>query len=125
MLHLKLPHIIHFLVFIYFFSVAAYFTHPLIFNLSTHVPGTVDELYLTWILNWDIHSLKNNIFQLFNGNIYFPHSNSLSFSDLHLSSALIAFIPVTLFQEPLMAYTINLFLSFVLLGFLHMHSYIS
>lgn len=117
MSHLKFTHLIHFVVFIYFFLLAVYFTYPLIFNFHTHIPGTVDELYITWILNWDIQTLKNNIFQLFEGNIYYPFSTSLSFSDLHLSSALIAFIPVTFFQEPLMAYTINLFLSFVLLGF--------
>ncbi len=100
-----------------FLLASIYLTYPLIFNLSTYAPGTVDELYITWILNWDIHSVTSNIFNLFNGNIYYPFGNSIAYSDLHLSSAFIGLLPVLISQEPLTAYTVNLLLSFALLGF--------
>ncbi len=100
-----------------FLSASTYLTFPLIFNLKDYVPGTVDELYITWILNWDIHSIATNIFTLFHGNIYHPFPYATAFSDLHLTSAFIGILPVLITQEPLTAYTVNLFLSFALLGF--------
>jgi hypothetical protein len=103
---------------LFIFLVASfYLTFPLALHFKDYTPGNVDELYITWILNWDIHTLTTNISNLFDGNIYYPYSYSIAYSDLHLSSAIIGLLPVILTQEPLTAYTVNLFLSFALLGF--------
>lgn len=107
----------HQLVFFYFILAATYITYPLIFHFNEFVPGYGDELYITWILNWNIHALSTNPLNLFSGNIYFPYQYPLSFSDLHLASSILAFLPVKMFGEPIIAYTLNLFLAFSMLGF--------
>lgn len=109
--------LIHFSALLFFFFGACYLTFPLILDLKHLAPGLGDELYITWIINWNIHALQHNIFNLFNGNIYFPYPNTLSYSDLHLASSLLAFLPVKVTGEPLLGYTINLILSLCLSGF--------
>ena len=107
----------HVIALFIFLIASFYLTFPLALHFKDYTPGNVDELYITWILNWDIHTLTTNISNLFDGNIYYPYSYSIAYSDLHLSSAIIGLLPVVLTQEPLTAYTVNLFLSFALLGF--------
>src|SRR5689334_2071786 len=104
-------------VFFYFFLIACYITYPLIFHITNFATGTIDELYITWILNWNIHALSTNIFSLFNGNIYYPYHFSLAFSDLHLTSSLLAFLLIKIFHQPLISYNMNFILLFCLLVF--------
>lgn len=107
----------HFLAFLYFTVASIYLTFPLISILDTHVSGKVDELYVTWILNWNIHSILNSPLSLFTGNTYYPFGDSIAFSDPYISSSLIALIPVSITQQPIIAYNINLITSFAFLGF--------
>ncbi len=107
----------HLSAFFIFLGLSIYLTFPLVLNLNTYIPGLVDELYVTWILNWNIHAITTNIFSLFQGNTFYPFNNSISFSDPQLSSSLIALIPVLIFEEPIIAYSFNFLLSFGLLGF--------
>lgn len=75
-----------------------------------------DGLLITWIINWNVHSLLTSPLNYFNANIFFPYHNTLAFSDYHFLHGLIALPFVTLFGEPLLAYNINFFFGFVLTG---------
>lgn len=103
--------------FLYFFFVAVYITYPLIFHLTDFIPGLGDELLITWIMNWNIHSFLSDPLNIFNANIFYPHHNSLAFSDAFFTLSLIAFLPVIILKEPVVAYNFSLIFSFITLGF--------
>ena len=77
----------HFLALFYFVAATIYITFPLIFHMTNMLFEKVDDAYISWILNWDIHSFTTNIFNIFNGNIYYPYHNTLAYSDNYLTSA--------------------------------------
>ncbi len=101
----------------YFIICGLYITYPLIYHLSNLIFEKVDDVYIAWIINWDIHSFTSNIFNIFNGNIFYPYHNTIAYSDFFLTAALLAFIPVKMFNEPAVAYNFNLIFSFMSLGF--------
>jgi hypothetical protein len=101
----------------YFIFCAIYITYPLIFNLSNLIFDKVDDAYITWIINWDIYSFTHNIFNIFNGNIFYPYNNTIAYSDTYFTAALIAFIPTIVIGNPAVAYNFNLIFSFISLGF--------
>ena len=100
-----------------FIAGSLYITYPLIFHLKNYIIGKGDELLLTWILNWNIHSFSTNILSIFNANIFYPHSNTLAFSDALFLSSFLSIIPVKFFGEPLVAFNFTLISSLMLLGF--------
>lgn len=106
-----------FLVFLLFLLLTCIVTYPLIFHLSTYVFGKGDELLISWILNWNIHALLHNPLHIFGANIFYPYQQTLSFSEPFFTSSLLAFIPVLIWKEPLLAFNINVILSLTLLGF--------
>lgn len=115
--HLSSNKILIFLALVYFIFCGLYITYPLIYHLSNLIFEKVDDAYITWIINWDIHSFTTNIFNIFNGNIFYPYHNTLAYSDAFLTSALLAFIPTKILNQPAVAYNFNLIFSFISLGF--------
>lgn len=113
----KRPLTIHILILLYFIFAAFYVTYPLILHLDEYIFGIGDELLITWILNWDIHSYLNNIFSIYNSPIFYPHSNTLTFTDTFFTSALIGLFPYLFSKEPLTAYNFNVIFSVVSLGY--------
>lgn len=81
-----------FLPFIYFFTFTLIITYPLALNLGNLITGLGDELLISWIMSWNIHSLINNPLNIFNANIFYPYKGTLSFSDAFFTSSLIAFL---------------------------------
>jgi hypothetical protein len=77
----------------------------------------VDDAYVSWIINWNIHSFTTNILNIFNGNIYFPYHNTLAYSDPYFTTSLIAFLPVKLINQPAFAYNFSLIFAFITLSF--------
>lgn len=77
----------------------------------------VDELYVNWIINWDIHSFTHNVFNIFNANIFYPYHNTLAYSETFITSAVISFLPVKILGEPLVAYNFIFIFSLVTFGF--------
>jgi hypothetical protein len=102
---------------IIFFCFTVFITYPLIFNFDKVITGFGDELLIVWIHNWVIHSLLTNPFSLFDANIYYPFINSLAYSDIFLTSSILAFIPVLITKEPVTAINFTLFISLVFLGY--------
>lgn len=93
---------------------------PLILHLDSLIIDKYDGLLITWILNWDIHSLTSGLTGLvnfYNANIFYPDKNTLAFSDLQLPLATIALPFVLITREPLVAYNINFLLGFILTAF--------
>lgn len=107
----------HLLAFFYFVAATIYITFPLIFHMTNMLFEKVDDAYISWIINWDIHSFTTNALNIFNGNIYYPYHNTLAYSDNYLTSTLIAFFPVKIVGEPAFAYNFCLIFSFITLGF--------
>jgi len=105
------------IVFLSYLLITVIITYPLIFHLSTYVFGKGDELLITWILNWDIHALLTNPFNIFDANIFYPYAHTLSFSEPFFTSAILALIPTMILKNPLVAFNINVILSLTLLGF--------
>jgi hypothetical protein len=50
----------------------------------------MDPMQHAWILEWDIHELARNPFNLFNANIHFPNRYTLAYSEHQVVTALIA-----------------------------------
>lgn len=106
----------HLTAFVLFSISAVFITYPLIFHLTNMVPGLGDELLITWIMNWNIHSFQGDISSIFNTNIFYPYTNTLAFSDIFFTSSLFSLIPVKLLSEPAVAFNLSLIFSLILLG---------
>lgn len=108
-----------FLVFSFFTLLSLLITWPLIFHLNTFIIDPFDGLLITWFLNWNIHSILGGFHgwaNLFNGNIFYPYTKTLAFSEIMLPQAILALPLVILFKEPLLAYNFNFLLGFTLTG---------
>jgi len=92
-------------------------TFPLILHMNRYL-DLGDSAFNTWVLAWDVHSLTTNPLNLFNTNIFYPLTkNTLAFSEHLIADMLIAFPVILITHNPILAYNLILFLSFVLSGF--------
>jgi hypothetical protein len=92
-------------------------TYPLVRYFWTHIPGGPgDPQLVTWILAWNVHALTTDPFNLFNANIFYPLRNMLALSE-HMLAVVPIFAPAYLLTgNPIMAYNMVFFLSFVFSG---------
>lgn len=102
---------------VYFILATLYITYPLIVHLSNLIVEPTDGLYINWIINWNIHSFTNNIANIFNTNIFYPYQNTLAYSDIYITSALLAFVPTKIIGEPAVAYNFIFIFSLISFGF--------
>ncbi len=109
--------LLDFTAFFIFFLLGVIITFPLLFHLGDIATGIGDELVIAWTQNWVIHSLLTNPFSLFQANVYFPYQNTLAYSDLHVTSSVLALIPFMLIGQPISVINFTLFSSLILLGF--------
>lgn len=57
----------------------------------SHTPGDYgDSFLLQWLLRWDFHALATRGSPVFDPNIYWPHENTLVFTDTQLAIAPVA-----------------------------------
>ncbi|MFP5318295.1 MAG: hypothetical protein ACLGI2_08370 [Acidimicrobiia bacterium] len=57
----------------------------------THTPGDYgDSFLLQWLLRWDFHALVTRGSPVFDPNIYWPHENTLVYTDTQLAIAPVA-----------------------------------
>lgn len=108
------------LVFLFFLGLTILVSWPLALHLNEFIIDRFDGLLITWILNWQIHSLSSGlsgIFNFYNANIFYPYQNTLAFSETMLLQAIFASPFVLIFKEPLLAYNINFLTGFTLTGF--------
>lgn len=82
--------------------------------MTNYVSG---EFVVAWIMNWNIHAITSLIWPFFDANIFYPYHNTLAYSDLLLSSSILAMPFFMLFHEPELPSNITFLSSLILLGF--------
>lgn len=100
-----------------YISLTMVLTFPLILHMDTYL-NQVDPAFNTWVLAWDVHSIITDPLNIFNTNIFYPLTeNTLAFSEHLIANMLVAFPVILITHNPILAYNLILFLSFVLSGF--------
>lgn len=79
-------------------------------------PNAGDPLFNLWVLRWGAHQLRSGLPDLWNANIFFPTSGTLTLSDHLLGLAAIQAVVEALTGNPILGYNLLLFSSFVLTG---------
>jgi len=90
--------------------ISIYSLYPLLRYPLDTIIAAHEDLLMIWIINQTIEKIPYNIVDIFQGNIFYPYKNVLSFSDLLIPQALINFIPVKIINEPVVAFNISIFL---------------
>lgn len=89
-----------------FFLLALLQLYPLSLHPANSVHDTGDPLLNTWILSWIQSSVFSGPSKMFNGNVFFPSENTISFSE-HLFPQAVLSLPLTLFiKNPILIYNI-------------------
>jgi hypothetical protein len=73
-----------------------------------------EDIMIVWILNQTIQKIPHNILSVFQGNIFYPHKNTMAYSVLLIPSAIISSLPVKLSGYPILAYGISLIIGQIL-----------
>lgn len=92
-------------------------TFPAPFRAAGHISDLYDGLLNTWILSWDVHKITTGLGGFFNGNFYYPHENTLAYSEHLLGAAFFAAPIAILTKNPVLTHNIIQLSSFVLTGF--------
>lgn len=103
--------------FFIFVFVSVYLTFPLVLHMGDMITGYGDEFVIAWIQNWVIHSLSTNPLSIWNTNTYFPYPNTWAYSDLLITSSILAIIPLHIIGQPIATFNFTVISSFVLVGF--------
>ena len=100
-----------------FACVTAVATFPLVFHLGRALPGDLgDPLFTSWVLGWDADRLRHGLSGLWDAPILYPSRNTLALSE-HMTGIAIFVAPVIWATgNPILAYDIAFFLTFVLAG---------
>ena len=115
----KRPWIHQVLVFFLFAGITLVMTYPAVLIGDRAIIGDYgDSLFNSWILSWDVHKITSGeLLSLFQANIFYPHKNTLAYSE-HMLGNVPFVIPVILFtQNPVLAYNVLFLISLTLSGF--------
>ncbi len=108
--------LIYFLVILFFTIFTFFSTYPLIIKMDTAVKNLGDPVLNVWILNWDIHKFLTGISNFFDANIFYPHRNTLAYSEHLIPQALLALPVYLITHQPIFIYNFLFILSFILSG---------
>jgi hypothetical protein len=97
-------------------ALTAVVTWPQPLHLATRVGEHDDPLFSIWRLTWIAHALATDPRHLFDANIFFPATNTLSFSDAMLLEGALASPLIWLGVSPVLAYNLLLLGGIVLCG---------
>ncbi len=101
-----------------FSGLLALHLRPLPLHPATGTSDVGDALLVSWIIDW----VQSHIFAapglLYQGNIFYPHPNTLTFSETLIPLALASFPVRWLSRNPLLVYNVLFFLAYVLTGWL-------
>jgi hypothetical protein len=98
-----------FLTFIHLLPLSLYPT-----NSVTHIG---DPLLNTWIISHVYHQLLSHPLKLFQANIFYPHSQTLAYSEILFPQSLISAPIQYLTKNPVLAYNSVFYLAYLLNGF--------
>lgn len=91
-------------------------TWPQVLHLTSHVGWHYDAFFSVWRLAWIAHQLPNDPAHLFDANIFYPASNTLTFSDALLLQGLVGAPLIWLGVSAITVYNLMVLLSFVTAG---------
>jgi hypothetical protein len=104
------------LVVAFFVAMALLNTFPLILHPSSTIGEHGDAYFSVWRLAWIAHQLRADPLHLFDANIYYPHRDTLAYSDAMILPGVI----LTPFQwggiNPILLYNITLIAAFAASG---------
>ena len=89
-------------------AMAAFVTWPQAIHMSTQMASHQDPEFSVWRLGWFAHALATDPRHLFSGNIFYPHHNTLTFSDAMLVEGLIGAPLFWLHVPPILIYNLLL-----------------
>ena len=100
-----------------FAALAALATHPLLWQATRALPGNLgDPLLNTFILGWDASRIPHGFAGVWSAPFFFPLEDALALSEHLLGVAIFAAPVVWLTANPVLAYNLALFGSYVLSG---------
>ena len=108
------PHLLALLAFT-LLSITA--TWPMFPQLGGYVIDKGDPLYSVWAMAWQAHALATNPLGMFDTNIMYPFTGTLTFDELSFSQAVMAAPVYWLTGNPVLSHNLVLFASFVLSGY--------
>lgn len=114
--------VVHIGVFVAYTLLTLILTLPLALHLGTQLLATDstalnDTYYAVWTFGWQAHQLLADPLNLFQGNIFYPFSNTLAFDEIIFPGALL-YLPFGLATgNPVFAYNLVLLLTFPLNAF--------
>lgn len=93
----------------------AAFTYPLIFGLD-HLgrTNTDDGRWSLWVVAWVAHALTTSPASLYDANIFYPHDQTLAYSEANLGAGAIGAPVWWLTRNPYTTYNVVVLVSFVL-----------
>lgn len=100
-----------------FFLLALFQLFPLSLHPVDSVHDMGDPLLNTWIFSWVQKSLLSQPSQLFNGNIFYPSKNTLSYSEHLLPQAIISLPIALLTGSPIFTYNCLFIFSYILAAY--------
>lgn len=108
-------HATHYRALVGFLFLALACTFPVVLDLGSALMGLGDTLLNSWILAWETHSLFGpDRVGFFDTNIFYPHRNTLAYSEFLIPQLLVA-APVMLWSgNPVLAHNVVLLLSLVI-----------
>jgi hypothetical protein len=66
-------------------------TWPLVLRAATHqLGGGVDPWLFVWTVGWNVHALTTAPWAIFDANIFYPHANTLAYSEHLIGTVLVA-----------------------------------
>jgi hypothetical protein len=90
------------------------FLYPLPFHLGDRIFENGDSYLHLWIFSWESHTLFHSPADFWNGNIFYPESNTLALSELVLPIMPVFALFRGVTGNPLIAYNATLLLAFPL-----------
>lgn len=91
-------------------------TWPQVLQLNSHVGWHYDAFFSVWRLAWIAHQLPNDPAHLFDANIFYPASNTLTYSDALLLQGVAGAPLIWLGMSAITVYNLMVLLSFVAAG---------
>ncbi len=90
---------------------------PLSFHPSNRLNAMMDGFLNTWIITWVQSHFFSDPVNLFNADVFYPHSNTLSFSEHLFPQAIISLPLYVIFNNPILTYNFLLLLSYILIAY--------
>ena len=112
--HLPLSERHHWWALVGFAAITLVLTWPIGLELGSAVLDLGDPLLNSWIWSWQVHSLSHlGEVSFFDTNIFYPHDNTLAYSELLLPQLIIAGPVIWASRNPVLAHNVVLMASFI------------